>query len=134
MKPIQYYTKELLELAYSAMGDVSENVFAEQRPMAIPAQIDDMVVVSIPYGFRNKNVLQTALLRVELIVRNKENGVVNVEKLQDMLDMVTGMMPLKEGRFFISSPTLALRGDDGAGFTIWCVHCNVEVNTLDRYE
>lgn len=121
-------------MGYKAMEDVSNNVFVEHRPLSIPRQIDDMVVVSVPYGFRDKNVMQTALLRVELIVRNKENGVVNVEKLQEMLDAVLGMMPLKEGRFFIFSPTLALRGDDGAGFTIWCVHCNVEINTLDRYE
>ena len=73
-------------------------------------------------------------MRVYGGVRNKENGIANVEKLQAMLDIVTEMMPLKEGRFFVSSPTLALRGDDGAGFTIWCVHCNVEINTLDRFD
>lgn len=134
MKPIKFYSKEILEEVYNRLSVVSDNVFVEHRPLAAPKQMNDLVVASIPYGFRDKNVMQTALLRVELVVRNKENGIVNVEKLQSMLDDFLGILPIKTDRLFIFSPTLALRGDDGAGFTIWCVHCNVEINTLDRYE
>ncbi len=121
-------------MMYGKLASVSENVYVEDRPLAVPHQMDDFVVVSIPYGFRDKNVMQTALLRVELVVRNKENGVVNVEKLHSMSESFMEMLPIKEDRFFIHDPQLALKGGDNAGFTIWCLHCKIEIYTVDRYE
>lgn len=133
MKPIQYYTAEILEDVCGRLRSISKNVFPERRPKASPRQMDDLIVIDLPYGFRDENVLQTGLLRVEFIVRDKENGIVNVEKLQSMLDAFTAMLPFATERFRVHTPKLALKGEDGAGFTIWCVHANVVVYTIDRF-
>lgn len=135
MKPIQYYPYDILKHVYGLVKEsVCDNVYPEERPRASTDKIDEMVIVSIPYIMRNHNVVQTSALRFEIVVRNKQNGVVNVEKLQTLLDKITSILPIKTDRFFINDPYLALRGEDKVGFTVWQVQAKLTVYTLDRYE
>lgn len=135
MKPIKYYAGEILkDVCTLAKGVVSDNIYAEVRPKASTEVIEDMCVVSLPYRFVDHHVIQTSALRFEIIVKNKQGGIVNVEKLQSMLDAVTNLLPIKTSRFFAHSPYLALRGEDKVGFTIWQVQAELEVDTTDRFE
>lgn len=135
MKPIKYYPAEILEDVIGRVkGTVCDNVFAENRPKASTDMIEEMVVVSLPYQFHDANIVQTSALRFEIIVRNKQNGIANVKRLQEMLDGITDILPIKTDRFFAHDPYLALRGEDNVGFTIWNVQADLTVYTLDRYE
>lgn len=148
MKPIRYYPELILQDVYNRVKThdvvgvdgarhqegVSDYVFVENRPKASTETLTEMVVISLPYQFHDANIVQKSALRFELIVRNKQNGIVNVKRLQEMLDGITKILPIKTDRFFAHDPYLALRGEDNVGFTIWNVQAELTVYTLDRYE
>lgn len=134
MKPIKYYALDILEDVYNrAKGFVTDNVYVENRPKVSTDTLSEMLVVSLPYQFHDANIVQTSVLRFEIIVRNKQNGVTNVKRLQEMLDAITDILPIKTERYFARDPYLALRGEDNVGFTIWCVQAELTVYTLDRF-
>lgn len=133
MKQITYYPREILEYFHGKLTAVSTNVFVGERPVAFPVKMDDLVVVSLPYGFQDHHVTQTGLVRFELIARNKQNGVENIERLDSMMQSLLGLLPARTARFFAHDPRLSLKGGDGAGFTVWCIHARLEINTMDRF-
>lgn len=133
MKPAQYYLSEILKDVIHKVSDISEHVYPENRPL-VTDSLADMIVVSFPIQFEDKRVCQDSDIRFEIIVRNRHNNVPNVEKLQEMLNLLVGKFPIVGERYVLSRPFLALKGEDEAGFTIWVVQANIRINTTDRYD
>lgn len=133
MKPAQYYLSEILKDVIHKVSDISEHVYPENRPL-VSDSMADMIVVSFPIQFEDKRVCQDSDIRFEIIVRNRHNNVPNVEKLQEMLNLLVGKFPIVGERYVLSRPFLALKGEDEAGFTIWVVQANIRINTTDRYD
>lgn len=113
---------------------LTQNVFVENRPMASSEQIQDMIVVSLPYRIYDEGAWQSTSLRFELIVKDRQGGIPRVEKLQSMLDSLTELFPIKGSRFLATRPFVALKGNDGVGWTIWNVQSKLIINTTDRYD
>lgn len=132
MKPAQYYLSEILKDVIGKVSDISENVSPENRPL-VSDSMADMIVVSFPIQFEDKRVCQDSDIRFEIIVKNRPNNIPNVEKLQEMLNLLVGKFPIIGERYVLSRPFLALKGEDGACFTIWVVQANIRINTMDRF-
>ena len=130
----RYYISEILENVCTDVTDVSNNVFPEHRPSATQKQMEDMVVVSLPVAFNENNVCQTTTIRFELMARNRANGMAYTKRLQGMLDVLMEKFPITEERYSITKPYVALKGDDGLGFTVWNVQATLMVNTTDSYQ
>lgn len=131
---LKYYVADVLEEVCTRMGNVSENVFPETRPSATQRQMQDFVVVSLPVEIENQNAWQRGVLRIELYVRTRSNGVSNTGKLQELLDAVTAEFPIVTKRFSATAPRLVLKGSDKLGFTVWNIQSKLIINTTDSYE
>ena len=129
----KYYISDCLQWICKELSDVSSNVYPDHRPEAKGNQMADIVVVSLPVTIDDMNVQQVTTVRFELIVRNKATGIANIPKLQQMLDALTGKFPMVDGRYSITHPYVALKGNDGLGFTIWNVQATLKINTTDLF-
>ena len=129
----KYYIADCLEVICGLLTDVSGNVFPDHRPEAKGSQMQDMVVVSLPVTIEDMNVQQVTTVRSELIVRNKAEGVADIPRLQEMLDTLASKFPIVNGRYSVTSPYVALKGNDGLGFTVWNVQARLTINTTDNY-
>ena len=127
----KYYLSDCLQSICGMLWDVSKNVFADHRPEAKGKQMPDMVVVSLPVTIDDKNVQQDTTIRFELIAKNKATGVANIPRLQEMLDTLSAKFPMVRGRYSVISPYVALKGNDGLGFTIWNVQARLIINMTD---
>ena len=132
MNPPQYYLSEILRDVIEKISDISAHRYPENRPV-VAESVSDMIVVSFPIKFEDKRVCQDSDIRFEIIVRNRHNNIPNVEKLQEMLNLLVGKFPIIGERYVLSRPFLALKGEDEAGFTIWVVQANIRINTTDRF-
>lgn len=136
MKPLKLYITEVLASVYDQIkAAVDTQVFIDNRPTAIPEQMSDFIVISLPVGLQNQGVLQDGKLEIEIVVRlRKSNAQPNLPRLQAMTDIITAMFPMKssDGRWCATRPTIALRGNDNAGFSIWNIRADIVVNTTDR--
>lgn len=130
----RYYILDCLQTICNMLTDVSANVFPDHRPEAQGKQMDDMVVVSLPVTIDDKKVQQDTTIRFELIAKNKATGVADINRLQEMLDALSAKFPIVSGRYSVISPYLALKGNDGLGFTIWNVQARLIINTIDEFD
>lgn len=128
----KYYIADCLETLCGMMGDVSKHVFPDHRPEAKGKQMDDMVVVSLPVTIDDQRVQQSTTVRFELIVRNKATGVADIPRLQEMLDILSAKFPIVSERYSVISPYVALKGNDGLGFTIWNVQARLIIFMTDH--
>lgn len=129
------YIAEPLLLVCEELYDVSGNVFPESRPEADGTQMKDMVVVRFSSSVRDNNVQQVAMVRFELIVRNKFKGIADVSRLQEMLDILVSKFPIIIGRYAFTvdkESTVKSEGNDGLGFTKWYLLAKLKTNTTDN--
>lgn len=133
MKKKKYHIGECLETICGMLTDVSGNIYPDHRPEAKGKLMNDMVVVSLPVNIADNNVQLDTTIRFELIVKNKATGIANISRLQEMLDALSVKFPIVQGRFSVVSPYVALKGNDGLGFTIWNVQARLIINTTDNY-
>lgn len=133
MKKKKYHIGECLETICGMLADVSGNIYPDHRPEAKGKLMNDMVVVSLPVNIADNNVQLDTTIRFELIVKNKATGIANISRLQEMLDALSVKFPIVQDRFSVVSPYVALKGNDGLGFTIWNVQARLIINTTDNY-
>lgn len=134
MRPTRFYIKDCLQWLCQRLAAVSDNVFAEHRPTGVEGQMADMVVVSLPVRVADRGVYQFTLVNFSLLARDRQGGVAHTKRLQEMMDGVTELLPLKEGRFLVTRPRYMAEGTDGSGFTEWTVQAELRINTSDRVE
>lgn len=133
MNGIRYDIGDLLKFAKEGLGNTGTKVFVGHRPNLTDTQMDDFIVVSLPYQIEDHIVYQTTTIRIEIAARCKNGNVENVGRLQELLDRTTSMMPMADGkRFRISRPKLALKGSDVTGFSFWCIQAEADIYTTWR--
>lgn len=134
MKEVRYYAGGILKWVCESLTGVSSNVFAMHRPMAGGEQMKDMVVVSLSSEIDDEGPYQEAVLRIDLIVRDKDRMISDVARLEEMCDDAIARFPMDGGRFKAWKPRVQLKGSDGEGFTVWIILARVRVNTTDRLD
>lgn len=127
-----YPIKEVLQSLYGLGERLSKNVFTGGRPQAVPEQMKEFVVVSVPsrlvsgtYGGGYGSV--SGYCNIELFVKLKKSGVENVDKLNSMLDELLSVFPYADSVVQLSRPTVMLRGNDGLGFSAVLVRAELLV-------
>lgn len=117
-----YRIKDVLQSLYGLGKEVSNNVFTNGRPQAVPEQMKDFVVVSLPsrlesgtYGGGYGNI--PTFCNIEIYVKLKKSGVENLDKLQTMVDLLLSKFPYTDDMIQAARPTVLLRGNDGLGFS-----------------
>lgn len=134
MKSVKFYAGEALRWVCESISDAGEKVYAMHRPTAKGTQMNDMIVVSFASELADQGSFQNGTLRIDLISRDKGDGISNVKRLQEMCDAVVSKFPLVKGKFKAVSPKLIVKGSDGEGFSVWVVYASIQVNTSERLE
>lgn len=129
-----FQTNELLEYLQGRLKEVTGvETFCGERPTNNSERRKEMLVVSLPYSVRQKGAVQTVYLRIEIIVKDKNEGRSNLGRLEDLANALMELFPMRYGRFDVGVPNLVLKGKDTIGFTIWNLQGNVMISKLDTY-
>lgn len=134
MRKNTFYIRDILSEVCSSLSHISENVTASERKDATQMQMNDFIVVSTVGKIPDSKAFQSSKLSIDIAARNIQNGLEDVMKLQDMLDSVMSLFPLKTKRFSITNPNIVLKGDDGLGFSHWLVNSDLKINATDSYK
>lgn len=144
MKEVRHYVAQVLcDLCTKEFSDICRkrrskeggyipNVFAGGRPSAGP-ELDEFLVIRTSSNIGDHWVYQQASLYVQIYVRNLENGLRNIMRLQELEDNVIGKFPIVTKRYSVKNPSLQIGGDDELGFSVWLVRANLQFNTTDRF-
>ena len=127
------YISYILDGVIKRIKPICKNVYLK-RPSALPNQVKEMVVVSLPANFDDKYVCQTSTLRIEIITKNKGGDVPNIHGCEKLSNSITSLFPIVDPRYSITKPIVVLKGSDTLGFTIWAIQAKIMVNTTDSYK
>lgn len=111
-----------LKSLYDSLKGVSSNVFTGGRPQATPEQMTEFMVVSIPSRMESSTIgggygATKAYCNIEVYVKLRKGNVENLTKLDSMLKQVISLFPINDKTILAAKPTVALRGNDGLGFS-----------------
>lgn len=134
MHVTKVYISELLQILCEGFAEaLGATVYSEHRPLALQELADEFLVISLPSLVQDQNAFQKTTLRISVYVKNKANGIVNTSRLNEIAQSVCGMFPYVSGRYSATRPEVALKSDDGLGFTVWIIQANLQINTTDSY-
>ena len=124
--------KDALKSLFDSARKVSENVFTNDRPAAVPKQMDEFIVVSLPgqmssmtYGSGFGNV-QTHCT-VEVYVRLKKSGAEDLDTMDTLVGKILSLFPVSDNHIIASSPKLTLKGNDGSGFSATLIRADLVI-------
>lgn len=130
-----YIDDVLQELQQYFTGKVSEHVFTERRPKAHIGQMRDMVILTLATRIMDEHVRQRAVLDIELLCKDKAEGIADGEALRRLTDALYASLPIKTERYSVSRPgSFSLDGADSLGYTGRTMQATLYINTTDRYQ
>ena len=143
----QYYIAYVLKQVYQDLQGICkpqreqnkkplETVYVGHRPSATDNH-SEFLVASLSKSVYSHGPYQNAAFYLDIVVKNKQGGIENTTRLQELLDEVNRKFPIKckedEIRWIIKNPQLVISGDDQLGFTVWRLRGSLFINTVDRY-
>lgn len=124
--------KDALKSLFDAAKTVSENVFTNDRPAAVPKQMDNFIVVSLPgllssmtYGSGFGNI--RTYCTIEVYVRQKKGGAEDLEQMDTIVGDFLSLFPISDNFISASNPKLALKGNDGLGFSATLIRADLVI-------
>lgn len=135
MSSFQSYIGALSQILVSAIkaANVTDTVYVEGGPVAVQDVPDDFVILTFPLAVRNKGPFQKHQVRLEIIVKDMENGRADILKLEEMTNRYLALFPFHQGRFTLATPYIRLKSSDGLGHHSWTIQGDCLVNTTDKY-
>lgn len=112
----QYKRKEVLEELESKVAVFSQNVFST-RPSATD-QMDDFIIVKLPQGIDPyADTHNVAYVQMNCFVRDKQGGREQIEKMDELIQGVTSIVPFNDELMSCNDIPLVLgTQSDGMGF------------------
>jgi hypothetical protein len=117
-----YKVKEVLQSLYGLGKLISNQVYTGNRPQATPEQMKDFVVVSVPSRLESSTYgggygVTSGYCNIEIFVKLKKSGVEDANKLESLLGDLLDLFPYNDEVMQLTRPVVALRGNDGLGFS-----------------
>ena len=117
-----YHVKEVLQSLYGLGKLISNQVYTGNRPQATPEQMKDFVVVSVPSRLESSTYgggygVTSGYCNIEIFVKLKKSGVEDANKLESLLGDLLDLFPYNDEVMQLTRPVVALRGNDGLGFS-----------------
>lgn len=124
--------KDALKSLFDAAKTVSENVFTNDRPAAVPKQMDNFIVVSLPgllssmaYGSGFGNI--RTYCTIEVYVRQKKGSAEDLEQMDTIVGDILSLFPISDNFISASNPKLTLKGNDGLGFSATLIRTDLVI-------
>ena len=111
-----------LQSLYGLGKLISNQVYTGNRPQATPEQMKDFVVVSVPSRLESSTYgggygVTSGYCNIEIFVKLKKSGVEDANKLESLLGDLLDLFPYNDEVMQLTRPMVALRGNDGLGFS-----------------
>ena len=112
----EYKRKEVLQELEGKAAMFSQNVFST-RPSATD-QMDDFIIVRLPQGITPyADTHNTAYVQMICFVRDRQGGRENIEKMDELIQGVTSIVPFNDDLMSCNDAPLVLETkSDGMGF------------------
>lgn len=124
--------KDALKSLFDMAKTVSDNVFTNDRPAAVPKQMDYFIVVSLPgllssmtYGSGFGNI--RTYCTIEVYVRQKKGGAEDLEQMDTIVGDILSLFPISDNFISVSNPKLTLKGNDGLGFSATLIRTDLVI-------
>lgn len=124
--------KDALKSLFDMAKTVSDNVFTNDRPAAVPKQMDNFIVVSLPgllssmtYGSGFGNI--RTYCTIEVYVRQKKGGAEDLEQMDTIVGDILSLFPISDNFISVSNPKLTLKGNDGLGFSATLIRTDLVI-------
>ncbi len=119
---------EVLKPLVDLLKSISPNVFTTSRPSSVSEQLGDYIVLKLPNGIRDRaDTYQTSIAHVYLFVRDRAGEVENAWRLDEMMNALCAMCPIRHPRFTADRPVY-LGGASDAGFHYIRIQLSVTIN------
>lgn len=136
----KYFIAEILSELCKELKGIAGAVMAGNRPSA-GREKDTFIVVRTSSNIGDHWVYQQMSIYVQVFVRNLQNGLPDIVKLQKLTDEVSRHFPYTSmdkdrpnvWKWKANTPTLQITGDDNLGFSAWLLRSSAQVNTTDRF-
>lgn len=112
----RYKRGDVLFALYNKAKEACDRVYTS-RPIAID-QMQQFVVVTLPQGIRPyADTHNTAYVQMTLFVRDKQNGIEDVEAEEQLIDDIVNLCPFDNALMSCNEKPIILQSkSDGMGF------------------
>lgn len=128
--------KELYYDMATAVKGICDKVYYQDRPTSVETRPDSYIVLSL-YRLRNNEIGQQGeygdfegTAQIEVYVRDKATSsnpnAVNLSMLNDKVDAVWALFPVRGKHIRLTQPTVTLQDSDGNGFHVVIMQCRLK--------
>lgn len=119
--------KEIEKTVYTKMQAVSEHVFVNNAPVAVPERMSDYIIIDVLGEVSDKGPYKESYCYLFVYVRNRKSGVQNTVSLDAKVNAVLSMIPMVDERFSMITPRLSY-GRRVGEFTQASIRCKLVIN------
>lgn len=125
----RYKRKEVLQALYEKAKTVCGKVYTS-RPTAVE-KMDEFIVVRLPQGINPyADTHNTAYVQFLCYVRDRQGGVENVNKEEELVDGVTSLFPFNDSLMSCNNKPVVLSSkSDGMDFHCIIIQVKVVIKT-----
>lgn len=126
----RYKRKEVLQALYEKAKTVCGKVYTSSRPTAVE-KMDEFIVVRLPQGINPyADTHNTAYVQFLCYVRDRQGGVENVNKEEELVDGVTSLFPFNDSLMSCNDqPVVLSNKSDGMDFHCIIIQVKVVIKT-----
>ena len=130
--------KDILQDLYTAVKDICQKTYLQDRPKSISDKIDSYAVIAAPFRIYNRvmesrfdyDYMRTTV-QIAIFVRNRTNAAnldqVNINAIDEKVKALMEKFPIKGSRVMCDKPSMLAGGDDESGFHYVLVHASLRI-------
>lgn len=128
--------KTMYQDLWNAVKGICDKTYLRSRPKSVDDKVGSYVVVCLPYYIRNNEIDNkgsyndySTTAQIEIYVRDKvsasnPNGF-NVNVMDEKIKAILSKFPIITDNATIKKPSVTLQDDDGDGFAVTIIQCEL---------
>lgn len=128
MSNVFYPREDVLKSLYELTESITPNRFITSRPKAAES-MSEFLLIRLPQSITTPgDTYQLTTGQIHIFARDVQGTLENTAKLDDMLNAVCGLFPIRNTLYLATRPILFPAGSDGAGFHALIVQFNIRIH------
>lgn len=128
--------KTMYQDLWNAVNGICDKTILRSRPKSVDERIANYIVVKLPYRIDNNEIDESGsyndystTAQIEVYVRDQVsasnlNGF-NINVMDEKVKKVLSKFPISTKNIVVNNPRVAIQADDGDGFAIVVIQCNL---------
>lgn len=128
MSNVFYPREDVLKSLYLLTEIITPNRFITTRPKAAEA-MNEFLLIRLPQRITTPgDTYQLTTGQIQIFARDVQGTLENTAKLDEMLNAVCGLFPIRSDLYLATRPTLFPVGSDGTGFHALIIQFNIRIH------